>query len=445
MTARQTLSATEAARQIAQGRLSPVDLIEACLDEIARHDGAIAAWIHIDADGARVAARERAAEAKCGKLRGPLHGVPVTIKDNIDVAGLLTTSGAAAFAHRYPTADALCVARLRAAGAIVLGKVATTEFAYFEPAATRNPWNVAHTPGGSSSGPAAAVAARMVPLALGTQTIGSVLRPAAFCGIVGFKGSFDAVPVEGVSALARSFDHVGVFARSVADARLAFAVLSGRAHAQRSVEAPRLAIVPQLLARAEPHVAAEITRAAERLAAAGAKIAEIALPPSFAAIHDAARVIQECEFAADQEKLYRDHAAEYRPRTRELVIAGLARSATAYVRAQQARALFRDEMAPILQSAAFLLTPVAPGLAPKGLGSTGDPWFCAPWTSIGVPAIALPTTIDASGLPHALQLVAPHTSDAALLDAAQWCEEVLAFDAVPALAAPEIAAAPVAR
>jgi aspartyl-tRNA(Asn)/glutamyl-tRNA(Gln) amidotransferase subunit A len=431
MTKLQNLSATEAARRIAEGSLSPVALVEAHLRQIAEYDGDIAAWVHVDREGALASARACETEALSRRLRGRLHGVPVAIKDIIDVAGMATTSGAPSFAHRRPTEDAACVGHLKSAGAIILGKVTTTECAYFEPAATRNPWNLAHTPGGSSSGSAAAVAARMAPLALGSQTVGSVLRPAAFCGVVGFKGTFGAVPVEGSSALARSFDHIGVFARDVADARLAFTLLTQRDLGRTKDAPPRIALAPELLARANPDVAAEIETAAERLAAAGAQITKIALPASFAVIHDAGRAILESEFAAYQEDLFPDHGGEYRPRTRELVTAGLARSATAYVKAQQARARFRDDMLPILRSAGSLISPVAVGTAPKGLESTGDPWFCAPWTTIGVPAVALPTGVGEAGLPHALQLVAPWDADAALLDAADWCEKILAFDAMP--------------
>jgi Asp-tRNA(Asn)/Glu-tRNA(Gln) amidotransferase A subunit family amidase len=427
----QNLSATEAARLIAEKNLSPVALLDDCLAQIARHDGDIAAWIHVDEKGARATARDCEREADDHRLRGPLHGVPVAIKDIIDVAGMTTTYGAKPFAHRRADKDAACVARLRAAGAVILGKVATTEFAYFEPAATRNPWNSAHTPGGSSSGSAAAVAARMVPLALGTQTVGSVVRPAAFCGIAGYKGTFGVVPVEGSSALARSFDHIGIFARKIADARLAFAILSGRALGHAGAAPPRLALAPELIARAEPDVAAQIGLAVARLAAAGAEVTEITLPASFAAIHAAGSTILAGEFATYQEDFFRDHAADYRPRTRELVAAGRAQAATDYVKAQQARAQFRDDMMPILRSAGVLLCPAAAGTAPAGLASTGDPWFCAPWTAIGVPAVALPTAIGAAGMPHAIQLVGSYDGDAQLLAAADWCEGVLAFDLAP--------------
>ena len=202
-----SLSASAAAARIAEGTLSPVALLESCLARIAADDATVRAWACVDESDARAVAREREVEARAGRRRGPLHGVPVGVKDIFHVAGLTTTCGAAAAFHVRATEDATAVARLRAAGAVVVGKLHTTEFAYFEPAPTRNPWNVAHTPGGSSSGSAAAVAARMVPLALGTQTVGSVLRPAAYCGVVGFKGTHGLIPTDGVVPLAERLSH----------------------------------------------------------------------------------------------------------------------------------------------------------------------------------------------------------------------------------------------
>jgi aspartyl-tRNA(Asn)/glutamyl-tRNA(Gln) amidotransferase subunit A len=273
-----SLPAARAATLIAEGELSPVDLVEACLARIAARDDEIHAWVHLDEEGSRAVARERHAEARAGRRRGPLHGVPVAIKDIFHVAGMTTTCGAAPAFHTVAAEDAAAVARLRAAGAIVLGKAHTTEFAYFEPGPTRNPWNPAHTPGGSSSGSAAAVAALMAPLALGTQTVGSVLRPAAYCGVVGFKGTHGAISTEGVIPLAWSFDHVGIFARAVADVVLAAGPLTGRALAAPATRPPRLALVPELLERATPETAAEVRAAAARLARAGATVEEVKLP-----------------------------------------------------------------------------------------------------------------------------------------------------------------------
>src|SRR5213593_5001740 len=222
------LGARKAAEGVRAGRVSPIDLVEACLARIRGLDDRLTAWSFVDADGARATARERQREARAGRLCGPLHGVPVGVKDIFDVAGMPTTGGARPFAHTRPSADAAAVARIRAAGAIVLGKTVTTEFAYRDPAPTRNPWNRARTPGGSSAGSAAAVAARMAPLALGSQTVGSVLRPAAYCGVVGFKPTHGLVSTAGVIPLAWSLDHVGVFTRGVADAALVFSVLARR-------------------------------------------------------------------------------------------------------------------------------------------------------------------------------------------------------------------------
>jgi aspartyl-tRNA(Asn)/glutamyl-tRNA(Gln) amidotransferase subunit A len=421
-----SLPAGRAATLIADRTLSPLDLLEACLARIAARDAEIRAWVRVDEAGARAVAREREAEARAGRLRGPLHGVPVGIKDIFHVAGMTTTCGAAPAFHVAATEDAAAVARLRAAGAIILGKAHTTEFAYFEPGPTRNPWNVAHTPGGSSSGSAAAVAARMAPLALGTQTVGSVLRPAAYCGVVGFKGTHGLISTEGVVPLAWSLDHVGVFARAVADVALTAGVLAGRPLAGPTPRPPRLALASELIDRATPETAAAVRATVERLTRAGATIEEVKLPGSFAGVHAAGRGVLEVEASAYHEELYRAHADAYRPRTRELIEGGLARPAVAYARAQRARLAFREEAMPLLAAHDALLSPTAPATAPEGL-ATGDPWFCAPWSFAGVPACSLPSGMSAAGLPHAVQLVAAAERDAELLAVAAWCERVLDF------------------
>lgn len=427
------LGAREAARWIREGRLSPVALAEACLERIKALDGEIKAWSHLDEAGALKLAHDREAEARSGRVAGPLHGVPVGIKDIMDVAGMPTTGGARPWAHTRPTRDATCVARLKAAGAVILGKTATTEFAYRDPARTHNPWNPGHTPGGSSAGSGAALAARMVPLALGSQTVGSVLRPAAYCGVVGFKGTHGAVPVDGVIALAWSLDHVGVFARSVTDASLGFGILVDRPLDPAAPRAPRLALAPELLARAEPETAAQVQGVADRFARAGASVVEVKLPASFGDVHAAGLAVLEAESAAYHADNFRKHAAEYGQEIRALVDAGLKQTAPAYVRANRARLRFRDDVMPLLTGYHALLAPTAPGPAPVGLGSTGDGSFCAPWSYAGVPAITLPSGLSAAGLPHAIQLVAAAGQEAPLLDSAQWCEDALGFSAVPSL------------
>jgi Asp-tRNA(Asn)/Glu-tRNA(Gln) amidotransferase A subunit family amidase len=271
----------------------------------------------------------------------------------------------------------------------------------------------------------------MAPLALGTQTVGSVLRPAAYCGVVGFKGTYGLIPTAGVVPLAWSLDHVGLFARRVADVALAAGVLAGRALGAAVPRAPRLALAAELVDRATPETAADVRAAAARLARAGALVEEVKLPASFAEVHAAGRVVLEVEAAAYHEALHRVHAAAYRPRTRELIAGGLARSAVSYVHAQRARLAFRDDVMPLLAAYDALLSPTAPATAPEGLDATGDPWFCAPWSFAGVPACSLPTAVSPNRLPYALQLVVAADRDADLLAVAAWCERVLDFGLSP--------------
>ncbi|HMH51262.1 MAG TPA: amidase [Candidatus Acidoferrum sp.] len=427
------LGAREAAARIRERKLSPLDLVDACLERIRALDASLRAWAHVDEAGARAAAREREAEAARGRVRGPLHGVPVGIKDIIHVAGMPTTGGAKAWAHTRPANDAPIVTRLREAGAVILGKTHTTEFAYRDPAPTRNPWNVEHTPGGSSAGSGAAVAARMVPVALGTQTVGSVLRPAAYCGVVGFKATHGFTPAEDVIPLAWSLDHVGVLTRSVEDAALALGVLAGQELSAPPASAPTIAVAPELLERAEPETAAHLRATAQAFMRAGARIVEVALPPSFARVHEVGLTVLQVEAAAYHAAEFAVHAGEFGPGIRQAIEAGLARPAVEYVHANRARLSFRNAVMPLLERHDALLTPTAPGPAPAGLASTGDAWFCAPWSSAGVPAITLPSGVAPSGLPFAVQLVAAAGREAALLGVAAWCEGVLRFSSAPSL------------
>jgi aspartyl-tRNA(Asn)/glutamyl-tRNA(Gln) amidotransferase subunit A len=425
------LGVRAAADRTRRGECSSVALVEACLTRLHAREPEVLAWAHVDADGALAAARERDADVRAGRPCGPLHGVPIGTKDIFDVAGMPTTAGAREFAHTRPTRDSGAVARLRAAGAVILGKTHTTQFAYRDPAPTRNPWNLAHTPGGSSSGSAAAVAARMVPGAIGSQTVGSILRPAAFCGVVGLKGPHGLVPVDGAVPLAWSLDHVGPFARSVADAALMLGVLAGRAVEPAAGPAPRLALGRQLFDRAEPELRRHLGAVVERLTAAGARVTELTLPPAFAEIHAAGQVVLEAEAATYHRPAFAKYASDYGPGMAELIPRGLARPAPEYVAANRARLAFREAMLPLLETHDALLSPTAPGTAPAGLGWTGDASLCAPWSSAGVPSISLPTGVDAAGLPLALQLVQAPDGLARLLGVAAWCEGVVGFTARP--------------
>jgi len=441
------MGAAEAARRIRKGELSPAELLAACLARIDAVEPRVRAWVHVDRDGASAIAGERSRQARATASQA-LHGVPWAAKDVLDAAGLPTTAGAPAFAHRRPDADATAVARLRGAGAVLVGKVSTTAFAFLDPTATRNPWNLEHTPGGSSSGPAAAVAARMVPLALGTQTVGSVLRPAAYCGVVGFKPTHGRIGATGVVPLAASLDHVGIFARSVEDAALALSVLAGFDPADPfAIDAPvddylaavarprppRLGVLRELIERASPDLGEHLRGVLKRCASAGAEVVAVDLPPSFARVHDAAGAVVRAEAAAHHKALFDAHGAEYPPRVREAIAEGRALRAMDYVAALETRRAFRREMAAAAAPFDALVLPVASGPAPRGLESTGDPSFCAPWSFVGFPAIAIPTGLDAARLPLSAQLVAGPFAEARLLGAAAWCEGVAAFAGSPAL------------
>jgi aspartyl-tRNA(Asn)/glutamyl-tRNA(Gln) amidotransferase subunit A len=419
------LGVREAAARLRAGEITATALVEACLAKVRALEPTLTAWAHLDADGARAAAR--AIDAAPGtEGRGALRGVPVGIKDIFHVQGMPTTAGSRPFAHSRPPKDATSVARLRAAGAVILGKTHTTEFAYRDAAPTCNPWNPRHTPGGSSSGSAAAVAARMIPAALGTQTVGSVLRPGAYCGVVGLKPTHGLVPADGVIPLAWSLDHVGVFARSVEDVALLLGVLTGHGLDPVPVAAPRLALAPELLERATPELAAHVRTLAERFAAAGASITEVKLPAEFATIHAVGQRVLEVEAAAYHRETFAAHEKDYGKGIAELIRIGLGHGAVDYVAANRARLAFREAVMPLLTAYDALLSPTAPSTPPEGLGWTGDASLCAPWSSAGVPSISLPSGVSsASRLPLALQLVQAAGAEARLLGVAAWCERVL--------------------
>ena len=437
-----TLTVAKVAALIREGGLSPVALVGALLQRIDALDPLVRAWVTVDRERALAVAAERQAEAAAGRLRGPLHGVPVAVKDIFHVAGLVTTCGAAPLFHQRPARDAAAVSRLRQAGAIILGKVTTAEFAFFDPPETRNPWCPDHTPGGSSSGSAAAVAAGMVPLALGTQTAGSVLRPAAYCGVVGFKPAHGRISTRGVVPLAPQFDHVGTFTRSVADAALALDVLAGHDPADpfsrpdppdhysaavssnpRTDKGPRLGFVRRpYLDRAVPEVAEHLETTANRLAEAGAVIKEVELPDTLEGLFDAGFRGMQVAAAALHRDRFTHHPDQLRPKLRALIEAGLRVAGVDHALAEGHCRRFKADVAPLLAQVDALLLPVADSPAPRGLESTGDPFFSAPWSFAGIPALALPSGMTTNGLPLAVQLVA--ADERRLLATAAWCEAV---------------------
>jgi Asp-tRNA(Asn)/Glu-tRNA(Gln) amidotransferase A subunit family amidase len=440
------VTAAEAARRIRSGALSPSNLLASCLKRIDAVEPTLKAWVHLDREAAARVAVQRDIEAREGRFMGPLHGVPVALKDIYDAAGLVTTSGAGPWAHRHPTADAASVARLRAAGAVILGKVTTTPFALRDPTATGNPWNSGHTPGGSSSGSGSAVGSRMVPLALGTQTVGSVLRPAAYCGVIGFKPTHGRISTVGVTPLAWSLDHVGVLCRSVEDAALGLSIMAGHDPADphsapmpiedyvgalAAPAAPRIGVLRPLLERAEPSNTAQLEAVLEALRKGGAHVEDAPLAASFEGIHAVGDTVARAEAAAFHRELYARHAAEYPKHIGEAVKAGLGIAAVDYIAAQGRRRAFRADMSAIAARYDALVSPTAAGPAPKGLESTGDPFFCAPWSSAGMPSISLPTGLASDGLPFAVQLTGAPWAEARLLAAAAWCERVIGFAETP--------------
>lgn len=424
------LSANQIARGVRSGARTASSAIEHHLDVIDGADGDIEAWVTVDRDGARFAA----GEVDTGDRSGlPLAGVPVGIKDIIDVAGLPTTAGAAAFAHRTPEADAQVVRQLKAAGAIVLGKTATTEFAYMAPAATRNPWNLEHTPGGSSSGSAAAVASGMVPVALGSQTVGSVLRPAAYCGIVGFKATYGSISTEAVVPLAWSFDHVGVFGHSVEDIAMVFDVVAPEAAAQsaRHGGLPRIGV---LRGYAADRLSDELARHLEVLITgtlAGTVEFFDAQIPTREEWLAAGLVVLAADAATYHAEAFGRHEGDYREQTATLVRQGLATFATDYIRAQRALMELRVRMAGVIEGFDALMLPVAPGPAPRGLEFTGDSSFCAPASFSRAPSISLPTAVNSDGLPLAMQLIGHSEGDRDLLALAGQVEAALGFTETP--------------
>jgi Asp-tRNA(Asn)/Glu-tRNA(Gln) amidotransferase A subunit family amidase len=419
-------SAREAARQIAERRLGAEELAAAYLERIAAREAVVGAWEYLDPEAALAGARRLDAEPP----RGPLHGVPIAVKDLIDTVDMPTAYGSPVYRGHRPAADASCVALARAAGAVVLGKTVTTEFAAYTPGKTANPRNPGHTPGGSSSGSAAAVADGMVPLAFGTQTAGSVIRPGAYCGCIAYKPSFGLINRAGIKPLADSLDTVGVFARSVDDAAFFAGVLAERPalrHLAPSHTAVRFGLYrTPMWDLAEPATAAALDAARSALERAGAIVTELAVAPEHDGLGEAQNTIMRFEMvrALAHERI--EHSAELSPRLAQLIDDGMAIGADIYDRALAHAAAARAGLGVFFGECDAILVPAAPGEAPAGLGNTGDPIFNRMWTLLGVPCVAVPARWADNGLPTAVQLVGPRLEDARLMAAAAVLERALA-------------------
>ncbi len=441
------LTLADAARLIQLNELSPSELMASLLHRIDILEPELKAWALLDRAGAIAAAEQCSQEVAVGRLRGPLHGLPLGVKDIYYTQGIRTAAGSTILADFVPSYDATAVAKLKAAGAIVLGKTVTTEFAAFDPAATRNPWHTGHTPGGSSSGSAAAVASGMCPAALGSQTGGSTIRPAAYCATVGLKPTYGRISRYGVIPVSWSLDHVGLFTRTVEDAALLLEVLAGydpkdatsTTHpvpAYRSAldasSPPRLGLLMEyFLPNASDDVQHNVEQTVERLRQAGAEVAATPLPGSFQAVHASHRVLMMAEAAAVHKATFQTRMRAYRPQIRSMIAAGLFVPASTYLKAQQIRSQFLREVMGTLQGFDGFLTPATPTPAPPGLTSTGDPAFNAPWSFSGLPAITIPSGVSQTGLPLGIQLVGSPFEEAALLRVARWCEGVIGFSHQP--------------
>jgi Asp-tRNA(Asn)/Glu-tRNA(Gln) amidotransferase A subunit family amidase len=418
------LTAAEAAKKIEARELTAERLAAACLERIAAREPAVHAWAFIDREQALAQARALDRAPRASRL----HGVPFGLKDIIDTADMPTEYGSPIYQGHRPRADAACAALLRRAGCLILGKTVTTEFANNHPSPTLNPHDPAHTPGGSSSGSAAAVADRMVPLALGTQTGGSVIRPAAYCGAFGLKPSFGSINRQGVKAVAESLDTLGIFSRSVEDLALALEVLSGRPVPDFAsfTGKPRIGLCRTPRWRdADDLTQANLEEAARRLSKAGAAVRDFDLPPGSEALFDRHKIIMGYESARALAWEYTNFPDRISKTLKPRLDEGWRVARADYDAVRETARQCRRALAERMREVDFLLTPSAPSEAPRSLASTGDPVFNRAWTLFGVPCVTVPYGKGKHGLPLGVQLVGAFDEDSALLGWARWTVGVL--------------------
>jgi len=431
-TALNTLGLAEAAAMIASRHITSEDLVRACLDRIALREDTVHAWAALDADHALAQARA----CDHGPIRGPLHGVPIGIKDVLDTADFPTQMGSPIYTGHRSGSDASCVAMLRAAGAVILGKTVTCELAGVAPGATRNPHDLERTPGGSSSGSGAAVADHMVPLALGTQTGGSVLRPASFCGVFGFKPTYNIVNRAGLKFAAENLDTIGLLARELDDIALSFGVLTNRPIALSTErDALRVGLCRTYLwDKAQPETRAAHAYAARLATAAGATVEDFDLPPHFSGLTEARETINNVERARSLAWDWAHHRAQLSPQMTRSIELGLAVSGDAYQAALHFADQCRQELDRIFDRFDVLLAPSVNGEAPVGLAYAGDPSFQGLWTLLHVPTMSIPAIRGPHGVPVGVQTIAKRYADRQLLDAAQWLVVKAGLDGKKAIA-----------
>jgi len=430
------LSAARAAELIRAGKIESGELVAACLERVARVEPEVQAWTFLDPEHALAQAREADAWRRSGRPLGALHGVPVGLKDIIDTADMPTENGSVLHAGRMPSGDAAVTELLRVAGAIIMGKTVTTEFATRTPGKTRNPHDPAHTPGGSSSGSAAAVAAGMIPLALGSQTGGSTIRPGSYCGVWALKPTHGLISRHGMFRLSRSLDHVGLFARTAEDLGLLLEELAG--HDERDPDThPRGRAPYRAIALEEPPIAPRFgffrsgrwSRVAEDAQAAfgelvehlGGQVEEVELTVGADELAEWHRVVMDAEVALNLRREWETGRDRLSPALRARIESGRAGGALEYLEARAAVPTLDATFTELFeQRYDAILTPAAEGTAPAGLESTGEPTFCTLWTLLGLPAVSVPLLQGANGLPLGVQLVGPRNGDGRLLRTARW-------------------------
>jgi aspartyl-tRNA(Asn)/glutamyl-tRNA(Gln) amidotransferase subunit A len=427
------LSLAESSQLIHNGHLSPVDYLEALLNRTNKLEPHIKAWVTLNENEARKTAEKRTSEAESGIFRGPLRGIPIGIKDIFYTAGIKTTMGSPICRAFIPSFDARSVETLTNAGAIIFGKTETTEFAVSYPTPTHNPWNLDHTPGGSSSGSAAAVSSGMCPAALGTQTGGSVVRPASYCGIVGMKPTYDLINTHGVYPYSWTFDTVGFFTRTVEDAKIVFETLTKNNEPKLKENSseenlPRLGLLRSYFQEnAELVVWENFEASVDLLRNAGARIFEKELPKVFDHVYAAQSVIKVSEAASVHEENFMRRRNDYSVNLRRLIASGFMVSASDYVRAKRVQIKFVNKIAELFKNVDCLVTPSTTTPALYGLGRTGSPAFNTPWSFGGFPAITIPIGLTQDGLPLGLQIISSILKDGLLLSVASWAEKQFHF------------------
>ncbi len=437
------LNAVDAAQALREGALSAEMLVKACLERIRAVEPDVQAWAFLDPEHALAQARALDQHRQAGRPLGPLHGIPIGIKDIIDTFDMPTEDGTVLHAGRVPVRDAAVISMLRRAGAVIMGKTVTTELATYAPGKTRNPHHYEHTPGGSSSGSAAAVAAGMVPLALGTQTNGSVIRPAAFCGVIGFKPSHGLIPRTGVLRQSRALDTIGVMARTLPDVALLTECIAGcddddpdtrpiarpafsRMVADEPPLPPRLAFVrTPMWERADAETTAAFDELTTQLAD---RVEEQTLPAELRSAWDWHRTIMETDIASSFAAEYDRGAEKLSSSLRQQIERGRTTRAVDYLHALAQIPRLNHGFEHVFDQFDGILTASAPGSAPHGLGATGNPVFCTLWTLCGMPAITLPLLTAQNDMPLGVQLVGKRGDDARLLRTARWLTRHLGFD-----------------